>query len=303
MKKPGYLKNPENGRVLPWTQILENRGNMIPCDADGNPQRVDDITTPAVAKTVDPGNPEYRKQQEKRYRDEFDGANAYRKTLREAEYDGVAGVLPDWVPARDRNQFEDEKERLLTSYTYEQLLEFLELWPKYIEEGLKHRRLRIVDYDSRKIPLTFKNALSDDSPFARMEHPQLRIIDHLVLIKKAVDAGQQEGLRILADDYASTGYAAREARKRGAEESNKERTTSRNLCVQWAAGWWDQEAARNEEITRIGVVSYALWNRLKNEGHWHPTSHDQVREWLKDAGRKGELTIPKHAQKSGRMSM
>jgi len=36
MKKPEYLKHPKTGRVLPFTQILAERGDMMPCDADGN---------------------------------------------------------------------------------------------------------------------------------------------------------------------------------------------------------------------------------------------------------------------------
>jgi hypothetical protein len=118
MKKPEYLKHPVNRRVLRWTQILENRGDMIPCDIEGNPLSEDCVTQAAVAvnksvKTVAFGNSEYRKQQEKKHRDEFMSANAENARRKSLPYDGVMGVLPEWVPEREHPRFEEKRTLLL----------------------------------------------------------------------------------------------------------------------------------------------------------------------------------------------
>lgn len=34
--KPQYLKNPATGFFWPWTKILEERGDLVPCDENGN---------------------------------------------------------------------------------------------------------------------------------------------------------------------------------------------------------------------------------------------------------------------------
>jgi hypothetical protein len=52
MEKRRYLKHPENGRVLSWSQILANRGDMIPCDVDGD-QLDEDYVMPDVEPTPD----------------------------------------------------------------------------------------------------------------------------------------------------------------------------------------------------------------------------------------------------------
>lgn len=35
-KTPLFLRHPTNGRVYEYTDFLAKRGDMIPCDADGN---------------------------------------------------------------------------------------------------------------------------------------------------------------------------------------------------------------------------------------------------------------------------
>ena len=296
MKKPGYFKHPGNGRIFPWNPILANRGDMIPCDVDGNPLTKDRVTQEALSKTVDLGNPEYRKQLEKTNQDEF----AHWKSLLEADYDGVAGVLPEWIPARDREEFDEGRARLLSVYTPEQVLEFLELWPKYFKG--KPGRLRIVDNDPRKEPIIIKGIQSDDSPFARMEHILWKSIHHLARLKYAVDAGQKEGLRLLGGEYAARGFDAHGSTSRGGKESHKPSRESQDLCLQWADEHWRKEEADGGTITRIGSLSETLWERLRSEAHWHPTSPEKVREWIKQAGKNGDLEIPPDAQKHGRPS-
>jgi len=75
MKKPEYLKHPINGRILSHTDILAERGDMIPCDADGNPLNEDcDVSGAEAFKIPDfidsgvdgwgLGDPEKRKAME-----------------------------------------------------------------------------------------------------------------------------------------------------------------------------------------------------------------------------------------------
>jgi hypothetical protein len=223
MKKPGYLKNPENGRVLPWTQILENRGNMIPCDADGNPLRVDDITKPAVAKTVDPGNPEYRKQLERKYRDEFENVNAHRKSLLEAKYDGVAGVLPEWVPPAEHRRFDKHRKRLQDIYSHEEVLRFLAL-----RQNDYPGRMQIVDVDPRK-------RSPDDSPLVSMKTELWDSIDYLVFLKNAVDAGEKEGLLVLAGKNAARGYKSVSSGRSGGKAKREIYTAEKERIKKIAA--------------------------------------------------------------------
>lgn len=35
VKKPTHLKNPDTGLYFPWTQLLEERGDLVPCDENG----------------------------------------------------------------------------------------------------------------------------------------------------------------------------------------------------------------------------------------------------------------------------
>jgi hypothetical protein len=87
------------------------------------------------------------------------------------------------------------------------VLGFLELWPRYLKEGLDNpNRLRIADWNPQKKPLNTKKVRSDDSPFARMKTELWESIDYLVLLKNAVYSGPMKGIKMLEGDNGARGY-------------------------------------------------------------------------------------------------
>lgn len=224
MKKPEYLKHPENGRVLPWTEILAKKAGMVPCDADGNPLN-EDCVMPVAEPFKYPdaihsvvhgrglGDPEKRKQFDEKLDDDIKSAideNARRKSL---FYNGTMGVLPEWVPAREQRRFEGERNLLLDNYSHEQVLEFIDSWPR---------------------------CLLDDSPFEQTPRELIEAVAFLVFIKKVMDAGESEGLRMLAGEDAVLGRSRRMSNQKFGEERGRQQSEDRKQ--EWQK--WNDEAAR-----------------------------------------------------------
>ena len=286
MEKPKYLKHPVNGRVLPWAQILAERGDMINCDADGNPLN-EDCVMPVVEQFEMPeiifnsidgwglGNPEKQMQFEQLLLEIYKKANAEDVHGESSSYDDLMGVLPDWIPERERIRFGWERNLLLNQYSHEEIRGYMELYPKYIEGKL------------------------DELRFAQMRSELLHAIGYLVLIRNAIDSGVEEGIKMLAGEYAVRGYKAYENSRRRAEKANKDKVKARNFCVELAAKLWEAENKEGKPITRIGAMSLQLLNMLHKEGYWQPTDYEKIRDWLKKADRKGEMIIPEEARKSG----
>lgn len=250
MKKPRYLKHPANGRVLPWTQILAERGDMIPCDSEGNPLAAESISQTTVAsqesiysssKAVDLGDPKKRRQFEQKLDDEIKktiAENARRKTL---PYDGVMGVLPEWVPERDRSRFEEERTLLLHNYSHQQILEFLELFPRDYKEQkdvMQYINNKLNSKEKIEDPAFINKIRSYVSPFNQGSmHRDLSLaIDYLIFIKKAVNAGPPDGLRMLAGENAARGYkivsSGREGGKAKGEVYSPEKERLRKIAKQ-----------------------------------------------------------------------
>lgn len=307
MERRRYLRHPENGRVLPWTQILADHGDMILCDADGNPVTdAESSKTPAVVRSVVSssglGNPEHREQLGRMLDDELRKSMAdglHRKLLR---YDGVVGMLPEWVSDPDQRRFEWARNLLLNTYSHDQVIEIIDAWQIYVKEKIdiqRHMNKQLGNSGELEDSIISKVRQLDDSPFVQMPREFVQAIDYLVFVKQAIDAGPIEGIKMLAGDHAARGYTAYENCKRRAEKANKNKNRARKFCIESAEKLWGMEEAQGKPITRIGAVSDLLWQELKENGYWQPTSADKVREWLKDAHKKGELIIPEDAQKSG----
>ncbi len=104
--------------------------------------------------------------------------------LCEAEYDGVLGTLPEWVPDSNQKEFQDSRNQLLEHYSHSQILH-------WIESHISHRltgELPECSYGQKFI-----------MPDARYN------ISVLALIKKAVLSGKKKGLGLLAGNLAVKG--------------------------------------------------------------------------------------------------
>jgi hypothetical protein len=214
MEKRRYLKHPENGRVLAWSQILAERGDMVPCDVDGNPLD-EDYVMPEVERFKMPdvihsavdgwglGDPEKRKAIESQINKKIREGNDEWGSRNSVPYDGVMGIPPEWVHERDRIRFEWERNLLLNEYNHEEITEFIELYPRYLEGKL------------------------DDLCFAEMRSELVHAIGYLTLIKKANDSEVEEGINMLAGDHAARGYkivsSASEGGKAKGKNASKEK--------------------------------------------------------------------------------
>jgi hypothetical protein len=193
MEKRRYLKHPENGRVLSWSQILANRGDMIPCDVDGD-QLDEDYVMPDVEPFKMPdvidscvdgwglGDPEKRKAMESMLNEKIRVGNEEWEKRNSVPYDGVMEILPEWVHERDRIRLKWESNLLLNEYSREEILEFIELYPKYFDGKL------------------------DDTRFAQIKIELVQAIGYLVLIKNAINAEPMQGIKMLAGEHAVRGY-------------------------------------------------------------------------------------------------
>ena len=230
MNKRKYLKHPENNRVFPWSFNLAGRGDMISCDADGNPLNEDCVMPEAerfkmpnvIHSGVDGwglGNPEKRKVMETQLNEKIREGNEEWEKRNNTPYDGVMGILLDWVPERDKNRFYYERNLLLNNYRHEQVLELLDLWPKYNKEQLDVSQRIKIELDKKKViedlDIIKKVQSLDDSIFAQMHRELVQAIEYLAFLKQAVDAGEEEGVRMLGGQDAARGFKIRSSASKG----------------------------------------------------------------------------------------
>jgi hypothetical protein len=107
-------------------------------------------------------------------------------------------------------------------------------------------------------------------------------------------------LRQLGDDYAVRGYGDQQGKKKGADETNAEFLVSRTRCIDEASCIWFEEELAGGDVTRIGALCQTLYDALPKDGYWKPADPDHIREWIKDAAKRGSLSIPPKAQVAGR---
>jgi len=292
MDEPKYLKHPENGRVLSWTQILADRGDMIPCDADGNPLSEDCINPDAepfnipnahsVVGSSGLGDPENREQLGKMLDDELKERMADGLPRKSLPYDGVMGILSEWVPERDQNRFYDARNLLLNNYRHDQVLELLDLWPRYIKDKLDIQQHinKKLDHKEEVEDLVIKKIRKvDDSPFTQMHRELEQAIDFMFLIKQATDAGPMQGIKMLAGDHAARGYktvsSASGGGKAKGENASQEKERVRDAAKQIFEGRTRKPGQR--ELARL-VVSKLYSDLTGDEAE---KKADAVRQWLK----------------------
>lgn len=99
-----------------------------------------------------------------------------------------------------------------------------------------------------------------------------------------------------------TGFDAgrKSAKSRAAFKKHEPELRARFFCVDTAKELWANEIGRGDEITRMGDMCDLLYDELAHKGLWRPKDNEKIRDWLKDAKKKRELSIPPEAQKSGR---
>lgn len=90
----------------------------------------------------------------------------------------------------------------------------------------------------------------------------------------------------------------RKSRRRGADKANARANESRKYCIEAAKEIWS--GVEDDDVYRIGYVCNLLFDDLKNQKKWCQSKSDKIKEWIKEAGKNGEIHIPSAASMPGR---